>query len=411
MFNILILLAINIFVAWKYTDINIEPDWAMFNLQGIVGSKYGKDFADCKSPLVHYWMALLAKIKQSIQFVRFAHFFVTGSFSIAYFIISNDFAGALCFLVMIHSGWLFTFHGNVGDIPAGLILLALFVPNFWLKALFFALAVLYEPKLIIAYIPWAVFNAIWIPSVVYGIIGSLGLLAIWYFKHDYFDWLVEANITLAKRIAKGRKGRYGYMPQCTAIGFIYTLPWVAVAVMAKPDPLYWIPPLMYMVLAFSGRIVRNNHFIPIIPWIAMAGIDPVYVYILSGIDFMSAGLYLGDIWARFYPGLRNIIEDSRGVGEFLKDKAGTLWVNAIHTEIYLWANKKVLYGMTEQIEIAQVVPERRQHMIEMYKKDPADWVVENRASPSVRFDKAGYNMVGKSAFFNLYKRKDNDNSS
>ena len=403
MWWLLLFFLINAFFSWRYAGLDIDPDFAYFNLAGQVGSWYGRDYVDCKSPLVHIWFWILSKIWHPVYGVRFLHFFITGIPAFVYTFLTGDIWGGLAFIILVHSGWLYAFHGNVGDVPAGLILIALIVPNPWIAVGLFVLAVLYEPKLIVSLALYVAIGGFWWQSVAFALAGGVSALALWYFKHEWWRWLIEANLTIPKRMNKARKGLYDYMPGYTSMCFLYAGMWVAGAVIARPDILYWLPVIAYMLLMFAGRVIRPNHLLPIVAWIAVAGIEPVWVIAFSSVDFISSGLYLGDIWARFYLGLRDRIKDARELGLWLKDKPGRLWLNSMHTEIYIWSSKQPLYGMTEQIEIAQVADERRKKMLMQFAKEPPDWVIDQPGSPA-QFDKHGFKLVAQSGFFNVYER-------
>jgi hypothetical protein len=198
-----------------------------------------------------------------------------------------------------------------------------------------------------------------------------------------------------------RKGLYRWMPSFTANGMLYVGMWAAIAVISKPDFLYWLPPLVFLLFMFSGHVIRPNHLIPLIPWFATAGLNPAPVIALVSVDTVSAGFYLGDIWNRFYPGLRDVIKESREIGNWIKNKSGLLWVNSMHSEIYTWSGKPPMYGMTEQIEIASVAEERRRKMRVLLAKNQPNWIVTQPGS-SLNFDANGYHPVARSVYFVVY---------
>jgi len=406
---ILILLSIDLFYAWRYYKLDIDPDYAMFVLGGTVGSKYGKDFLDCKSPGVHLFLSLLGKITGGkVDKIRLLHYLITGAPSIIYFLITNDFAGALAFMVLVHSGWLFTFHGNVGDLPAGFIFLALVITNPWLIVILLALATLYEPKLIVmtGFMILVNITKLWIPLLFVIGIGIIEAVYIWYNHRDTWNNLIMSNWTIPKRMNKARKGLYPWMPYYTSNVTLYMLMWLVPAIYFKPDLIYWIPAILFLLISILGKVIRPNHLIPLVAWIAAANIPIWYVVTLVSIDWISAGFYFGNIWARFYEGLSSLIKDSRIVGDWMKDKEGSLWVNAINTEIYVWANKAPTLGMTEQIEIAEAATERRVYFYEKMRKTPPLWIV-CRSDQELEVGRIRkYDKITKSIFFDVYKRKE-----
>ena len=131
--------------------------------------------------------------------------------------------------------------------------------------------------------------------------GTLGcVLYVW--KRDWFDWIWEAVYTIPKRMNEVRKQNkaYGWAPWFTSRALLAFLPWVMVAAIAKPDWKFWLPAVVYILFASLGFVIRPHHLIPLIPWVALAGIDPMWAIALASVDFISAGFYFGDNWLRFY---------------------------------------------------------------------------------------------------------------
>jgi len=400
-----LLVCLNVYVSLRYASIPAESDFGIFATWGMTGAAYGRDFVDCKTPLVHAWLALLAKVKRDLPTVRLLHFFITGLPSVAYYLITKDFAGSLAFLVMVHSGWLLAFHGNVGDIPAGLILLALMTGSPWLIVALLVLATLYEPKLIVAtgLMVLVKCQTLLVPALAYSgvVVGALMLLR--YEKREVFDWLVESSYTIPKRVQKSRKGLYPFMPGFTSTALLFTLPWLVAAIFARPEPLYWIPPLAFLAFQFTGKVVRPNHLIPLVAWIAAAGIKPEFVYALAATDFISSGLYLGDIWMRFYPNIAGIVKDAKKVGEWIKDKDGSLWVNSMWAQIYAYSGKKPEYGMSI-VEVSMAAAERGKAALKKIHNKPPDWIVVSD-DIDIDYDYSKYDSVAKSRYFLVYKRR------
>lgn len=399
------LLTLNIYIAWRYSKMPVESDFGIFAMWGMTGAVYGRDFVDCKSPGVHIWLMLLAKIKRDIKVVRLSHFILTGLPSIVYYAFTKDYAGALAFLILIHSGWLYAFHGNVGDIPAGLIFLALVTGNPWLFMALLIVATLYEPKLIVAtgLMTLIKVQTVWLPTVVYGAVIGAGAYLLWRYRRSAWDVLVESAYTIPKRMISSRKGLYKFMPSYTANPVMYILPWLFAGVYSKPEILYWLPAIVLIAFQFLGKVIRPNHLLPLAAWVAAAGIRPEIVFALATTDLLSAGLYIGNIWARFYPYLDAITRDAKQIGEWLKDKPGILWVNSMWAQIYMYANKKPHYGMMEIIEVSEVATERRNAMVELIKQHPPDWIVTDETA-RVGYDYGKYRNVAKVNNFVVYKR-------
>jgi hypothetical protein len=206
-------------------------------------------------------------------------------------------------------------------------------------------------------------------------------------------------------MAKNRTGEFykEWVPWFTASGLLYILPWLWFAVVARPDLLYWIPAICYAGVLGLGKVIRQNHLIPFIPWLAMSAMASGVVVILALVDFVAAGFYFGDIWRRHYTSLAAMNEDARAAGEWLKDKQGIAWVNGIHTGIYIYAEKCVPFGLAEQIEIREVATERRVAMKAAFKADPPEWVVQGVA-PGVEFSPRGYKSRAEAGENIIYKR-------
>ena len=382
------LFAISLFHAWRYAKTSADPDWAYFNLWGFTGSMYGRDFADCKTPVIHLWYLALSKLAgRSVTRVKFANHLLIGSVGIILYLSTGNFPAALAYTVLVNSGWLLAFHGNVGQLSAALLALTfafpIAAPVLWI------LAVLVEPKLVFSFVVYAILSGWWLTVTLV----PIGLLGYVLFKSkDWFRLIWESSVVIPARMAKNRKGDFyrAWMPWFTSNGVLHTLPWLGLAVTAKPDPLYWLPALVYLVFIATGKIVRQNHLIPLIPFIAFSGME--YVWLLALVDFVSAGFYFGNIWGRFYAALDELNDEAEKVGNWLKDKPGTVYVNGIHSGIYIHALRPVPFGFAEQIEIREVAKERREGMIQRWRQSPPDWVIDGKLQ-GINFKPSGYQRV------------------
>lgn len=390
---ILLLLLPTSFVAWRYAKMPVDPDAALFMLPAITGSWYGKDFADCKTPVVHVWHWLLAQVVgKDVERIRFAHHLLVGGVgSSLVLILTGDFWKALAFATLVNSGWLYAFHGNVGQVPAVLIVVALLSGNPWLAAAAFAGAVLFEPKLVLSFLALVVIKGWYIPAGIYTAVGGIAWLLI---KDTQIGvWIWESSVVIPGRMAKmrGKPGwSYPWVPWYTGVVLLYFLPWVVVSVWGKPDLLFWIPPVLYLLLISLGKVIRNNHLIPLVPWVALAIGMPEWVLALMAIDWLTSGLYLGNLWMRFYPALMVSVHEAMDAGKWVKDKAGSLWANGVFSScVYLYAEKRVPYGITENIEVREVAHERMEKMKDRWVRNPADWVVQTN-EPLVGFKGRGY---------------------
>lgn len=406
---------ISFYYAWRYSKTSADPDWSMFNLAGFTGSWWGRDFADCKSPGVHLWYYLLSRIagvqklkdtQKGVERVKFLHHFFIGIGCIVFYIVSDQPLAALILLVLAQSGWLLSFHGNVSDIPTVLIAIALVTPTPWLAFWIAAAAVFYEPKLLFTFAALIVIKGWWLFTLFLAVWGGLTILI--FRKEQWFRWLWEATVTIPGRMTKERRDKklYDFQPWFTAQGMIYIMPWLFLAAASSRESVwFWVPACIYLITLGLGYAIRQNHMIPLAAWIAV-GMDnsmilPALALILA--DWTAAGYYLGDLWGRFYIGLQQRNAEAREAGEYLYPMTGTLWVNELHTAVYIYARKPVQFGLAEQIEIREVAHERRETMKRQWKKDPPNWVVTG-VSAAVQFRGDGYRGVKQIGSMSIYNR-------
>jgi len=402
--SICILMLISLYYAWRYSKAEIDPDWSMFNFAAFTGAVYGRDFLDCKSPAIHLWYWLIAKVVgANVKRVRFVHHVLV---CVPGFIIgTQNFWAGLAFVVLINSGWLMAFHGNVGQVPAGLFALALWFHEPWLSTILIFSAIAFEPKLAPSSLLAAGIAGWWLPLVggllVCAIIALV--LQVGFYK-TWWTWLVEANLTIPRRMTQLRITQHpAFVPWFQAHGYVYLLPWVGVAILAKPDIWYWLPAALFLILTHVGVIVRPNHLIPVVAWVVCAGVRPELVIILALADLLSSGFYLDDLWGRFYIGLRQLNVEAREIGNWLKDKPGTLWVNNFHSGVYIYSRKPPIYGLNEQAEIREVATERRMAWRDQMKHGMPEFAVNSDAG-GWKFQPTGYQLVAQSVSMKVYQK-------
>ena len=404
--TILLLLLVSAYVAWQYSKTEVDPDWALFNMAAFTGSWYGRDFADCKPPAIHLWYWAIAKVVgENIQRVRFAHHFVIGAGgSLLAVALTGNFWAGLVFAVLVNSAWLYAFHGNVGQPPALLLLVALGVDNPWIAALAMGAACFFEPKLIASLLALVVIKAWYPQAAIYGIIA----LTFWFIlPKEWRTWTWEGSFTIPKLMGKQRVAKvlYVWTPWFTAETMLYILPWLFVAVLLRPDWVYWLPAFLYLIMVGYSKAMRQNHMLPLAAWIAMAGMPWIAAAALVAWDFISSGFYAGDIWKRHYGALWQDNIDAREIGEYLRQQPGTLWVNDYHTGIYVHARKPCKWHMTEQAEMNTILVDRRVEFIKTWHDTPPDLIVQGKKC-GARFDPAGYRVVAKhkSGKYEVYRK-------
>ena len=391
-----LLLCLSAFLAWRYSKTSVDPDWAYFNLYAFTGSLYGRDFADCKTPGVHIWYWLLSKVVGvNVERIKFANHCLVGLAGLA---LLPNFPAALAYTVLVNSGWLLSFHGNVGQVPAALIAVSFAVSPVWAWVLWLV-AVCYEPKLLPSFIAVAWLKDWWLLVWLLPVVSVSFLI---FQKKQWFKWLWESSVIIPARMTKARNAET-WFPWFTSNPVLYVLPWLMLGVYYRPELAYWLPALLYVIFIALGRAIRSNHLIPLVPWLVFAHIPLVFVVGLVAMDLISSGFYLGDLWLRYYPALASINDEARSTGEWLQDKAGSLYVNSIQSAIYIYARKPLSLGMTEQIEIREVATERRERMRRRWRESPPDWVVCGDV-PGIIFKPIGYNKVASAGINVIYRK-------
>ena len=400
--SVISLLALTTFMAWRYSKTAVDPDLGMYLLPAFTGAAYGRDFVDCKTPGVHTWHWLLSKlVGRNVERVKFANHWLVGIVGILLYFLTGSFTIALVYTVMVNSGFLFAFHGNVGQVPAALFAIAIALPHQPIWAILLGLiAVGYEPKLLPSLVILAAVSGWW--GFFYTIV-PLGVitLVLWNKLRYRNKWLWdiwESSITIPIRMQKARvhpEVPWPWMPWFQSQVFVYILPWLILAIVARPDPLYWLPALAYIVVLMLGYTIRANHLIPLVAWIAMANISPWLVFVLASVDWMAGGFYLGDIWVRFYYEIRMMNLEAKVIGEWLKDQVGDLWVSGINTSVYVYAQKPPVCRMVDQIEIRAVAKERIEQFVRLWRAHSPEWVVASY-NPGIKFTGAGYRTIKKS---------------
>lgn len=390
---------ISAYTAWRLSKVPADPDWSVFNFWSMTGSVYGKDFADCKTPAIHVWYWLLSKaVGQNVERIKFAHTFVVGSTAAtATWLLTGNWWAALAATILTTTPSL-SMQGNVGQQPAVLLIIALLTPSPWLAASAVALSVAFEPKLLPSVAIMAIVGGYLPHTALWAVAGIVGLGALKITHRKGFEGIWESSVIIPLRIARYRpSGTYinSWVPDFVRNTLIFLFPWLVVAAWQRPDPLFWLPPALFMLLQAQGKVLRWNHWTPIVAWVVAAQPDPLFVWLLATTEWVSAGFYLGngyEILKRYYYTMADMVKDGKEAGEWLKDKEGIVWVNGLNNGVYIYAQKPVAYGMAEIMEVREAALERRERMKKLWGSHPADWVVQTPA-PQVKFVPRGYKRV------------------
>jgi len=404
-----ILVALSTFMAWRYARMAVDPDLATYLLPATTDAVYGKDFVDCKTPAIYAWFYFLrGLVGQNVERIMFAnHVLIGAGGGLLVLWLTGDFWKALTFTILISSGWLLAFHGNVGQIPAVLLVVALAAPSPWVAATAGAVAVLFEPKLLLCFIAMVAIYRWWIPAAVLAAVGVSGAATVRLLWPKAWGAIWESSVVLPMRVKKNRARvahLYNWVPSYTAVALLYFLPWLVFGVWGNPTILYWLPATLYLLVAGAGVVLRPNHFLPLVAWVALAQTSPQMVFALTLIDWTAGGFYLGNLWVRFYPALAVPADEMRKIGLAMRDRVGGMWVNGMwSTCVYVYSGKKPLYGMTENIELSTAAVERRHKMKEAWRTRPAEWVVETPVQDA-KFTRNGYTSVSTSQLCSVWHR-------
>jgi len=393
-----LLLTLGVYLAWRYALVTLDPDAGLFMAWGMVGAAYGRDFADCKTPAVHLlYLVLTRLVGRDVVRVKFAYHLLVNAGAAAIVFVAGPWA-ALALLVLVNAGWLWTWHGNVGQVPA--VLLAWSLAGFpWLAGL----AVMYEPKLALSVAALWLLGGRWDLLAGWGTVALIGGLFLRAWRPQWWAWVWEANVTIPRKMVELRRGMWPWAPWFTSQGVLYLMPWAVLAAWARPEWQYWLPPVLYWILTGLGRVVRPLHLIPLVAWVALAGLEPGMILLLLAVDIVSGGFYLGDIWYRFYPGLWDGMKSARSVAESLQDLTGDLYVDGMDSQIYIYANKPPTAGMVYQVEIANAIHERLVVATGRLSTHPPEWIVSGPHG-ILKFDRRHYRVAGKTDFHTVYQR-------
>lgn len=395
------------YTAWLYALIPIDPDQGLFMVWGFTGAPYGKGFVDCKTPGIHLWYLMLTKIVgRNVKRVKFLHHFIIGATgSTIIYLVTDNFYMAMAWAILINSGWLFSFHGNVGALAALMILPAVLEVDPWIACSAMVLALFLEPKILPAALLLGVAQQWWIPGVAWVIILALFYMATR--KEIIWEYIEESSLRIPLRISRGRRkySYYPWVPYFTAQPLLYILPWVIPAVWSQTDLLYWLPLILVMVFQATGKVLRPNHFLLMVPWLALSPIPPSTVLVLFAIELVSSGFYLGDIWSRWAPELGPIAWDVMDAGEQIRERSGDLFATGMWAScIYVWAQKAPVFPLVTNIEVRETATERVAIIKDKWKQRPPELMVTT-PKPFLKFQPRGYVSGGKSTHVNLWLRK------
>jgi hypothetical protein len=365
MAGLLLLAGLNLWVAWRYSRQPIGQDLGLWMLWGFTGARPYRDHVDCKPPGIHLWGWLLARVTgRRLALAQFLHHAAVGGFALAAYRLTGRLEAGLLFTALAQSAWLSSYLTWLEQISAGFLLLALLLSP-WSAALCLALAILFNLKLAPSAVLLLALRGGWLPLAVL-VLGGLAVLAVcrllW--PHGFADVWYGA-VTVPRRMA-ARRSRGGLrFPAISrwiggwnrdfAVPLLLVVPAMGIVIRSRPDPVLLVVLGVYIAVNLQGRVWRAYHWIPLA---ACAAAAPAGSALVLAAEWVASGLYLGDLVRRTRPESADGLRTARAVGERLRGISGSLWVADLYTQIHVYARKAPAYGLVEQVEIRDVIPER-----------------------------------------------------
>lgn len=388
--HIAILLALNIWIAYRYAFQPLGPDEGIWMLSGWTGARYGRDYVDCKPPGIHVWFWLLAKLtRKSVWASKFLHHITIGLLIVAAYALSGSLGTALLATALLQSGWLRAYQSWMDQVSGALLLLSVLSPPAWALALI-GLACLFNVKSAVPGAVWIALNGYWLTLGVGLAIASV-VAAAWYFvqPQSFRDvWLSAVDVP--SRMNKWRAGIVKL--QFSHEAFLIVVPAVVLCFASNHNYKLWATALSYVLFNSWGRVWRANHWLPL-SLIVAASPPPLYALVVLLAEWVSVRFYFGNIWAVTYPQIAMQLLEARLIGEKLGAENGALWVNSFHTQIYVYAKKKPEWSCVEQLEIRDVMPERGKMRDEKLRRQPPTWIVLGPGR--IDGDPKGFQTVGQ----------------
>lgn len=351
----------NAWVAARYARVPIGQDLGLWMLWGFTGSVPYRDHVDCKPPAIHLWGWMLARItRRNLAAARALHHLALGGIALAVLGATGSLATALLFTGVVQSARLHAYHAWVEAISGALLALALVVGS-WGAASLAAGAVLFNLKLAVPALLLLILQGSWTQAATLIFAGTVCLAACSVLWPAATRDVRYGMVTVAARLTRLRRGRgQGFVPRLDAYHLrplTLVVPMVVLASVPRPDPRLWAVIGSYALVNGLGRVWRPYHWIPLVTCAATAA--PSLALVVIAVDWASDRFYLGDVLRRTRPATAELLEAAREVGETLRAVPGTLYVADSNTQIYVYARRRPALPVVEQVEIADVVPERR----------------------------------------------------
>jgi hypothetical protein len=394
----ILIAALNIYIAWRYSGQLIGPDEGIWLLTGITGAKYGCDYVDCKPPGIHFYMWLLAKLTgRRVPIMKFLHHAIIGAIAVCVYYLTGSLSSGLMATALLQSAWFLAYQSWVDALGSAFLLLGVLLPPY--PALVcFAIATLFNIKMAVPALVWGITQH-WFVEMAIVILGGLFVLnAIYIYRPAWIDTTVYQAVTVAARLTTYRKQIFQNTFNSTwAVSMLLVIPTLLAAVQARTSIALWVVFAVYALLNAAGRTWRPNHWLPL-SLMAAAAPPLTWSVLILLMEWISTRAYWGNIWLTTYPGIVQELLEAKAIGEVLRDKPGTLWVNTLHTQIYIYAQKKPMYNMVQQVEIADVIPERAAQRDQALRKLAPTIIVLGPLSVPAR-EIQGYRLLSQTTHF------------
>lgn len=394
--EIVLIAAINVWIAWRYSKYPIGPDEGMWMLWGWTGAKPYIDFYDCKPPGIHLWFWLLAHLTgKRIWLSKLIHHLVIGACILGVYVWTGSLGAALLATCVLQSGWLLAHQSWLDAFSAAFFLLAIVCPYPTLMMVFFALSVLMSIKMAIPGLAWLLLTGHYFEIASAAMFGTAVLLGLAFSAPDWLKQMYFGVIELPRRLRKQRsiRGWYTMVANATLIA----VPAMAIGIAGGASLATVVATAIYLLLSVWGKVHRPNHWLPV-AILAASHPDPLLAGMLLFTDLASMAFLLKNPWEISYYGIYEMLNDAEKLGNRIRSMDGILWVNTWHVQLYVYAHKFPCYQI-DALEIRDVAPEiKNKRDLALAEMSPDLLVVgPNSEGGTVE----GYKQVGRIGGFEL----------
>lgn len=372
------LLVAGFLFAWRLSKAKLEPDGGLFYLWAFLGAMPYRDHPAMKPPGIYVWHKIIVTlVGKNIRRAKFTHHMLLnlGSLIALY---AWGLPAALTWLVLINAIHFSAFCGNAEAPCALFLMIALATPNPWAKVIAFSIACFFQHKVF----PMGIILWPHIPQalVVLGL-WMAGFAVFWKWKPEIARPVIRAMTIEPNRIRMGRmSARDWFKSQWLGNdthwqGLGITILWGGLAIYNRPDPLFWLPCILYTLLTLTGKVWRPYYWTIFIPWIAIAIPNVLPLLLLISLAQLAwDSFYLQDIFFLAYRGLHEEVHLSEALGKRMRGKK--FWVNGWFHSLYIYADCYPKYGAEIPGCHGGAWREWYSERNRRLKKDVPDWIIE-----------------------------------